>query len=451
MPNLTQSPLARQHSDDELANHQTNTSTPESSSFWLAEYSDDGIEKLREDHPFMPFKSLAVVKVFERLNLRHVCLVEQDIAHGCNGAGNPNPSVSQDKGKQKDSAKRKGTHTDRPEAGEDITGSSGPSSNQIASVKRRRTSDRKLTFACPYTKKDPMTYRDCYKYTLSRIRDVKQHLARCHRNPPYCPRCMGTFQAEEERDQHIREFSCPSRPSVTLDGITESQRFQLAKKSLSNTSPEAQWFAVFDIVFPGHDSRPRSPYVDSELLQDITLYQDFMTSHGPSILSMVLDQRGAISWNLPNEEQDLAAFQQTVFEEGLGIIFQQWLARRSGSAEHPSIPSSSASTGQDTPPSSSHSREITSIQDSGALPPEPMESLPIGRPPNATIGSEDMAGSSSGPIHQALGEGSDATFNFEHGEIDFLSGLLYDGSDDELVRLMMADAPASSDFQTGLG
>ncbi|KAH8753536.1 hypothetical protein F5883DRAFT_384699, partial [Diaporthe sp. PMI_573] len=221
---------------------------------------------------------------------------------------------------------------------------------------RRRTSERKLTFACPYTKKDPMSYRDCYRYTLSRIRDVKQHLGRCHRNRIYCSRCMGTFRTEVERDEHNREASCPLRP-IRFDGITESQREQLGKKSASSTSEEAQWFVVFDILFPGHDPRPQSPYIDRELLQDITLYQDFLTSNGPRILSDVLTQRGAITWNLPNEERDLAAFQQTVFEEGLRVIFDRWVARRPSSREDPNISSNTGVAGEITPPSSSTSGE----------------------------------------------------------------------------------------------
>lgn len=368
----------------------------------------------------------------------------------CDGTGKSVPASNQDKGKGKDLATRKRTWANQSETSKDITDSSEPSSSQ-ASSKRRRTSDRKLTFACPYTKKDPMSYRDCYKYTLSRIRDVKQHLARCHCNPPYCPRCMGTFETEEERDEHIREFSCPSRPPARLDGITESQKRQLARKSASNTSVEAQWFVVFDILFPGHDPRPQSPYIDSELLQDITLYQDFLTSSGPRILSDVLTRRGAITWNVPNEERDLATFQHTIFEEGLRTIFEQWVARRSTSSHYPNIPSSSGSSGQDTPSSSSTSIEGASINSnhpSRVAPPVVALSLPGPGPSGALADNGAVQETSSDQI--AFDGGLDGILDFEHEDVDFHPGLTYDGPDEELMRLMLGNHESSS-LQPGLG
>ncbi|KAJ0116788.1 hypothetical protein J7T55_009939 [Diaporthe amygdali] len=361
--------------------------------------------------------------------------------------GKSNTAPNQDRGKGKDLATRKRTLADQSGSSKDTTDKSGSSSSQATSSKRRRTSDRKLTFACPYTKKDPMSYRDCYKYVLSRIRDVKQHLARCHRNPPYCPRCMGTFETEEERDGHVRESSCPLRPPVKLDGITESQKRQLAKKSASNTSVEDQWFAVFDILFPGHDPRPRSPYIDSELLQDITLYQDFLTSSGPQILSDVLTRRGAITWNLPNEERDLAAFQQTVFEEGLRAIFDQWVSRRSNSSQEPSGPSGSESVDQDTPPSSSTSLErvVSNSNDASGVAPPNMRFSLSGRGPTDTLAGSEQEASSDQIVFD---EGLDGILDFEHEGVDFQPALNYDGPDEELMRMMFGTHESSS-FQPG--
>lgn len=435
------------HSDVALSSCQTDTSTTESGSFWLVEYSEDEEQRLDEGHILFQFRDVAVVTVFAAFHSWRGDNSEQDTPF--HGAEKSDHASYEGKGKGIASETGKRTRAGKSEINNE-NNSTDPSSTRVGSTKRRRTSNRQLTFACPYTKKDPMSYRDCYKYKLSRIRDVKQHLARCHRNPPYCPRCMVTFGTEEERDEHVRESSCPLRSLITLDGINETQRSRLGRKSAPNTSPEAQWFVVFDIVFPGHTPRPASPYVDSELLQDITLYQDFLTTQGPRLLSEVLAQRGAVTWNLPDEEHNLAAFQQTVFEDGLGVIFDHWLARRSNSFQAPNMPSSSASTGQDTPLSSSYLRGMTSMQASGVLPPESVENLPIGRPLNAPLESEGMAGSSSRPMYQASGEGWDATFNFENGDVDLLSGLPYDGSDDELMRLMMDDAPTSSGFQPGL-
>lgn len=448
-PGRSERPRSQDYSDDGPSSCPTETSTPESDSFWLAESSEDEAKTLEEDHLFIQFRGLAVDRVFDAFHSWKGDHSEEDLP--CDGVGESDPASKQDKGKGKASASSKRTLGDRSESSKAITGSSGPSSNRVGCSKRRRTSDRQLTFACPYTKKDPMSYRDCYKYKLSRIRDVKQHLARCHRNPLYCPRCMGTFETEEERDEHIREFSCPSRPSIRMDGITESQKSQLAKKSAPNASPEAQWFAVFDIVFPGHEPRPLSPYVDSELLQDITHYQDFLTSHGPRIISDLLAQRGVVTWNLPNEERDLAAFQQTIFEEGLGIIFEQWLARRSSSSQDSNVPSGSGSSSQNTPPSSSHSGERigpNAVHDSRAVPPVTVGSPPDGGPSDALTEREDIPANPAD--HFSFGEGSHGTFGFEHGDVEFPAASTCDV--DEMMRLFMDDAQleASSDFPPDL-
>lgn len=469
-PGRIESPQSEDHSDVRPSSCSTDTTTPESGSFWLGEDSEEEDKRLDEDHPFNQYRALAVTRVFKAFHSWKESYSEQDTP--CDGVEtnhtpnkykgkgkdsgtrkrkpadrsetnnskdnskrpSSNPTPNEDKGKGKDSGKR----ADQSETNNGKDNSNGPSSSRVGCSKRRRTSDRQLTFACPYTKKDPMSYRDCYRYKLSRIRDVKQHLVRCHRNPPYCPRCMDTFETEEERDEHIRASSCPLRLSVRLDGITESQRSQLAKKSASNTSPEAQWFAVFDIVFPGHKPRPLSPYVDSELLQDITLYQDFLTSHGPRILSRVLDEQGVVTWHLPNEERDLAAFRQEIFEEGLREVFDQWLARRSSSSQTPSVTSSSGGTARNTPPSSSNSGErvdSTSAHASTAGPPESSGNRSGGRSADAHLDTEHLQEASSDQV--PLGEVLDGSYNLEHGNSDFLSGLTYDGSDDELTRFFM--------------
>lgn len=441
--NQTQSPHFHEHLNDEPSNRQTETSTPESSSFWLAEYSsDDETEKLGADHPFMRSKTAAVVGVVERFKLWMEHPVEQDLL-SCHDVGQPNPSESQDKGKGKGSSKRKRACTNQLETSQGNTDSSEPSSSQsTSSSKRSRILDQKLTFACPYAKKDPMVYKDCYRYTLSRIRDVKQHLARCHRNPIYCSRCMGTFRTELERDGHNREASCPLRP-IRFDGITESQRQQLSKKSASNTSEEAQWFAIFDILFPGYNPRPESPYVNRELLQDITLYQDFSTSYGPRILSQILTQGGAVTWNLPNEERDLAAFQQTVLEEGLHEIFNQWVARSSsGSREDPHASLISRNSSNLTPPSSD-----TSVARAGSNPHQ-APGVPGQEPTNTLAGSEAVQDASTG--QDLFTESLNGFLNFEQEGLNFHQEIPYEGPDEELMRLMLG-TQASSSFQPAPG
>ncbi|KAI3395882.1 hypothetical protein diail_667 [Diaporthe ilicicola] len=442
---------AHELSNDGLSTYPnpTETSTPDSNFLWLPEYSEDEEEKLAKSHPFMRFKPSAVVIIYKAFLAWKESPSDQD--EPCGGADEANDAPSQDKGKGKDISTRKRTSADRSETGKGASEGSEPSSSQTSPSKRRRTSDRKLTFACPYTKKNPMSYRDCYKYTLSRIRDVKQHLARRHQKPLYCARCMDTFESEGGRDEHIREASCPLRPLITLDGITESQKQQLAKKSASNTSEEAQWFAVYDVLFPGH-SPPESPYIDRELLQDITLYHNFLTANGPRILSEVLTRRGAVTWNLPNEERDLAAFQQTVFEEGLHTIFNQWVVRRTSSTEHVNSPTFVGTANNLTPPSSDTSAERAGSSSNQA--PRVSFTIPGREPTNTFADFDAIQGPSSN--RDLFTEGLEGILYFGPGGFDLhqefrSGGPDEDGGPDEELMNLMLDPQARSSFPPAPG
>lgn len=424
-------------SNDELSSHTTETSPPSSLSLWLSEFSEDEEERLENSHLFMRFKAPVVAVVFKAFLSWKNDPSEQD--EPSDGADEANHPPNGDKGKGKDAPTRKRKPEDPSESGKGTTEGSEHSSGQTASRKRMRTSDRKLTFACPYTKKDPMSYKDCYRYTLSRVRDVKQHLPRRHQKPLYCPRCMETFEDERERDGHVRALLCPLRPSITLDGINESQRKQLARKSASNTSDDAQWFAIYDILFPGHHPRPESPDVDRELLQDITLYQEFLTSNGPQILSDLLTRRGAIAWNLPNGQRDLVTFQRTVFEEGLREIFDQWVTRRSSRMGQVDIPSISAMASNMTPPSSDTSVQ-RAVSNSNQAPRVP-STISGQDPANAITGSDIVQGASLSENH--VNEGLEGALNFGQENMDFPQEFSYEGSDEDLLSMMLGSQARS--------
>ncbi|ROW00388.1 hypothetical protein VMCG_07222 [Cytospora schulzeri] len=213
---------------------------------------------------------------------------------------------------------------------------------QRVSTKRKRTTDRKDTFACPYSKKDPVRHRDCYGYVLSRVRDVKQHLNRCHKLPHYCPRCNEIFDTEALRDSHNMLCTSTTR-AARPDGTTEEQRRQLSRKAEANTSMEDQWFGVWDILFPG-TQRPKSPYNNSDLIQDITLFQEFLATSGLQFLSNVLVQRGVVM---------LSGTQQAALEEWLQVVFEEWRRRCATSGQWSRATSCSPeSAGQDATSSS---------------------------------------------------------------------------------------------------
>ncbi|KAH8648666.1 hypothetical protein BX600DRAFT_555110 [Xylariales sp. PMI_506] len=253
-------------------------------------------------------------------------------------ASNSTPSIRRSNGIRNQSSSRK--HGRSPDAGSDSGDKLDATSS---SSNKRRAVARELCFACPFAKKDPIRHRDCYRYFLTRIRDVKQHLKRCHRMPIHCPRCAEIFTDEDDRDDHLRVADCTVSAVVKIEGISEKQQKQLSQRVSSRMSEEDQWFTVFDILFPGHP-HPRSPYLDRELSEQMQIFRDFLLVQGRIILSDFLESRGTLIWNAPPDESNLEAFQARTLADGLQLIFDRFTA--SSSADGP--PSSNDSTSPNT-------------------------------------------------------------------------------------------------------
>ncbi|KEY64089.1 hypothetical protein S7711_09484 [Stachybotrys chartarum IBT 7711] len=146
------------------------------------------------------------------------------------------------------------------------------------------TTNRQL--ACPYWKLDSRSHRSCFSKKLTRIRDVKQHLARRHTPKFYCERCFATFETEGSHEAHITRVSddlCSRDPTRKLDGITHAQQRQLSRRSDPKLSEEQQWFSIWDVVFPTME-RPRSAYLDAGLSEEIAQFREYCNLHGPGIM-----------------------------------------------------------------------------------------------------------------------------------------------------------------------
>ncbi len=128
-----------------------------------------------------------------------------------------------------------------------------------------------LRLACPYFKLDPRKHRYCRRYTLRRVKDIKQHILRKHKGRPSCPKCSQTFAPEDQMEHHRK--SCQGTAAPTLEtrttreiltqGTTEQQMKEL-RQYLSRGKPlRDQWYDMWDILFPG-EQRPRSVHMDSQ-------------------------------------------------------------------------------------------------------------------------------------------------------------------------------------------
>lgn len=149
-----------------------------------------------------------------------------------------------------------------------------------------------MVFACPFQKFNPHKYHKCLKYTLSRIKDVKQHIYRQHRQPEYyCARCYEIFATTENRDDHARGPQCAKREIPCFEGISDEQRKELQKSSSRKQSLREQWFEVWDVVFPG--STPPASAVPGNYAEEMApLLRGVWTEKGTEIMSDVLHSAG---------------------------------------------------------------------------------------------------------------------------------------------------------------
>lgn len=139
-------------------------------------------------------------------------------------------------------------------------------------------------FTCPFVWSDPVRHRNCLKLKLRRISDIKQHLRRRHKQPPFCRRCKTIFKDEtEEQDHSDTVIPCllQSQESVP-DGVTPTQFERLGKIRKDLVT---QWNSIWDIIFPDSDqNKPASPFLDDRLSDEIKLLAVFSHTKGPGIL-----------------------------------------------------------------------------------------------------------------------------------------------------------------------
>ncbi|KAH8742968.1 hypothetical protein F5883DRAFT_665972, partial [Diaporthe sp. PMI_573] len=128
-----------------------------------------------------------------------------------------------------------------------------------------------VSLACPFQKRDPIRHQRCFGALLRRIKDVKQHVYRCHSNPEYyCATCYQIFDTPAKRDSHSRQRACQTVDHPSFEqfmGINGDQRKKLSDKSIRTMSEEEQWYQIWDVLFPNGE-RPRSAY-QGDLLKDL--------------------------------------------------------------------------------------------------------------------------------------------------------------------------------------
>jgi len=132
-------------------------------------------------------------------------------------------------------------------------------------------------FACPFWKRDCISWRDCFRYKLRRIVDVRQHLMRIHAKYCYCDQCGQEFHTTLALNAHRSSITPCRLQAFQRRWLSQSQKEALRNRSRG--TPENQWFAFWDIIFPRR-SRPVSPYIDGALSEDLSSFLEFFLSGG---------------------------------------------------------------------------------------------------------------------------------------------------------------------------
>jgi hypothetical protein len=175
-----------------------------------------------------------------------------------------------------------------------------------------------ILFACPFWKMDSRRSKECIKYQLSTVGRVKQHLTRRHSLHRYCTRCGRYFSKADERDSHLVSSGCEAR-RVWKKWLSEPEMNILSRRSNSRLDPEQQWYAIWDLIFPGA-LRPSSPYLDNVLYEGLHSFYTFLTEQGPQIIQEMGESEG-----LYITLQDL----RPLLHRGFSRIVEDWVSRQS--------------------------------------------------------------------------------------------------------------------------
>ncbi|KAK1705867.1 hypothetical protein BDP67DRAFT_387402, partial [Colletotrichum lupini] len=220
---------------------------------------------------------------------------------------------------------------------------------------------QQLTLACPFWKFNTDKYHVCVTKKLTRVRDVKQHLKRSHTPEHYCQRCFKIFANEDSLRGHVSNpegWTCLLNETGALDGISHEQSRNLHRKSAPGQTDENQWFAIWDILFPGK-TKPRSAYMNPDMCEELSAFQEHLNYNAAQIVQDSLETAGFL-WHLTTEEESQNL--RRVVNEALYAMQQEWISNRTTMRP---IASARHSHHQSHPGNSQPVRGLTTPTDSG--------------------------------------------------------------------------------------
>lgn len=120
-----------------------------------------------------------------------------------------------------------------------------------------------LALVCPFFKRDPVEHGSRCLQRMGSIAHIKHHIARIHTPKFYCERCLVVLSDHDSHQAHITHGDCTRDPSTRLNGVSYQQRERINLRPDRQLSLQGQWFAIWDILFPGV-TKPASIYIDMD-------------------------------------------------------------------------------------------------------------------------------------------------------------------------------------------
>jgi hypothetical protein len=108
---------------------------------------------------------------------------------------------------------------------------------------------------------------------------------------------------------------------------------QLARRSDPASSPEEQWFAVWDIVFPS-GTRPARAVLSSNLETAVGALRNFWAKHGRRIVARFMEKKQLRDYGkVQDEERGLAALYTLVLEQLIRTVIARFWETETGAEQ----------------------------------------------------------------------------------------------------------------------
>lgn len=320
----------------------TPTDTPYESDLLSMSDPPESLSSLDQRQPAMPFLRDAIVRGL--VSGYQAYAQANSTANTSSGTASANSSsapcsANNPSGSSRPSKKR---NCGQQAGGSDDDDDNDHNNNKPPSKRPKRSNltlpPNTKVLACPFWKADSHRHGACFPKILSRIRDVKYHLRRNHYAPFSCTRCAGPFPSAAALHQHVSHptglFCTPASAYPFLpDRISPDQNLQIGRRSDAKLSEDGQWFAIWDIVFPGRP-RPRSAYRDVGISGDLGSFFESCAASAEDVLdNAVLAVMATGRWpgfgRLDAEER--RSILRWMSGEGQEIAFMLWRRERAAS------------------------------------------------------------------------------------------------------------------------